>query len=46
MDEDLIPETLLDIDDKMIGGIKERSEMVYPDDGSIMRIDTFEIAGK
>lgn len=46
MNDDLVPENLLDIDDKLIGGIKEHSEMVYPDDGSILRIDNFEIAGK
>lgn len=45
-DEEMIPDSLLDIDDRKIQNIEEKSQMLYPDDNSVMKVDTFEIAGK
>ena len=39
MDEEMIPETLLDIDDRKVSNIQESSQMFYPYDGSVMKVD-------
>jgi len=45
MDEEMLPEQLLDVDDSKIGNINESSQLFYPDDNSIMKVDHFEIGG-
>ena len=42
----MIPETLLDIDDKKIGAIEEKTEQFYLNDGGIIKIDTFTVGGQ
>ena len=46
MDEDLLPERMLDIEDDKVQNIAERSALLYPDDNSTMRVDHFTIGGK
>ena len=46
MDEDLLPERMLDIEDDKVQNIAERSALVYPDDNSTMRVDHFTVGGK
>lgn len=44
-DETLTPVPLFDIDDKKIGVIKDRVQTLTPNDGSMIRIKHYEIAG-
>lgn len=46
MDEDLLPEKMLDIEDDKVQNIAEKSALMYPDDNSIMRVDHFTVGGK
>ena len=46
MDEDLLPERMLDVEDDKVQNISEKSGLMYPDDNSIMRVDHFTVAGK
>jgi len=46
MDEDLLPDRMLDIEDDKVQNIAEKSSLLYPDDNSIMRVDHFTIGGK
>lgn len=46
MDEDLLPDRMLDIEDDRVQNIAERSALMYPDDNSIMRADHFTVGGK
>ena len=46
MDEEMIPDTLIDIDDLKVQNIQERSQMLYPYDGSVMKVDTCSVGGK
>ena len=45
MDEDAMPERMLDIEDDKIQSLQERSGLLYPDDNSIMRVDHFSVGG-
>lgn len=45
MDEELIPEALLDIDDIKVSNIQESSQLMYPSDGSLMKLDTCSSGG-
>jgi hypothetical protein len=45
MDEEMIPETLLDIDDQKVSNIQESSQMFYPYDGSVMKVDSCSAGG-
>lgn len=44
-DDEMIPEQMLQIDDQKIQNISEHSEMFYPGDGSIMKVDTYNVGG-
>jgi len=46
LDEDAMPEKMLDIEDDKVQSISERSGLLYPDDNSIMRVDNFTLGGK
>ena len=46
MDEELLPERMLDIEDDKVQNIAEKSALLYPDDNSIMRVDHFTVGGK
>jgi len=46
MDEDLLPERMLDIEDDKVQNIAEKSALLYPDDNSTMRVDHYMIGGK
>lgn len=41
MDEEAMPERMLDVEDDKIQNINEKSGFLYPDDNSIMRVDQF-----
>ena len=41
LDEEMVPDSLLDIDDQNIGAISEHTQLLYPTDGSIMKVDTY-----
>jgi hypothetical protein len=41
MDDEALPERMLDVEDDKIQSINERSGFLYPDDNSIMRVDQF-----
>lgn len=41
-----MPETLIDMDDKKIQNVREQSQMMYPSDNSIMRVDQYEVGGQ
>ena len=45
MDEDAMPERMLDVEDDKIQSLNERSAFMYPDDNSIMRVDQFTVGG-
>lgn len=45
MDEDLLPERMLDIEDDKVQNISEKSGLMYPDDNSVMRVDHFTVGG-
>ena len=46
MDEEMIPDQMLDIDDLKIQNIEEKSKLFYPRDGSIMKVDTYTSNGQ
>jgi len=46
MDEELLPERMLDIEDDKVQNIAEKAALLYPDDNSIMRVDHFTVGGK
>jgi len=46
MDEDLLPERMLDIEDDKVQNIAEKTVLLYPDDNSTMRVDHFTVGGK
>lgn len=46
IDEDVLPERMLDIEDDKIQSINEKSGFLYPDDNSIMKVDHFSVGGK
>ena len=46
MDDEMIPDTLLDIDDQKVQSISETTDFLYPSDGSVMKVDTYTIGGK
>lgn len=45
LDDELIPEQLIDIDDIKVQSIQERSQMLYPKDGSVIKVDTCSVGG-
>lgn len=45
MDEEMIPDTLLDIDDQKVSSIQEVSQMFYPYDGSVIKVDHCAVGG-
>ena len=46
MDEELLPERMLDVEDDKVQNIAEKSVLLYPDDNSTMRVDHFTVGGK
>ena len=46
MDEELLPDRMLDIEDDKVQNIAEKSLLLYPDNNSVMRVDHFTIGGK
>jgi len=46
MDEEAMPEKMLDIEDDKIQSLQEKAGLLYPDDNSIMRVDHFSVGGK
>ena len=46
MDEDLLPDRMLDIEDDKVQNIAEKTVLLYPDDNSTMRVDHFTVGGK
>ena len=45
MDEDLLPEKMLDVEDDKVQNISEKCCLMYPDDNSIMRVDHYSVGG-
>ena len=45
MDEEMIPDSLLDIDDLKVSSIMENSQLFYPYDGSVMKVDNCSVGG-
>lgn len=45
MDEEMIPDALLDIDDQKVSSIQENSQMFYPYDGSVLKVDHCSVGG-
>ena len=46
MDEDLLPDRMLDIEDDRVQNIAEKTALLYPDDNSVMKVDHFTVGGK
>lgn len=46
LDDEMIPEQMLDIDDLKIQNINEKSQFYYPGDGSIIKVDAFSANGQ
>lgn len=46
MDEEMIPDHLLDVDDSLVQSVRETSQLMYPDDNSVMRVDNFSVGGQ
>ena len=46
MDEEMIPDHLLDVDDSLVQSIREKAELMYPDDNSVLRVDHFSVGGQ
>ena len=42
----MVPDQMIDIDDTKIQNLSEKSQMFYPLDGSIMKVDTFTVGGQ
>ncbi len=45
IDDEMLPDSMLNIDDDIIQSIQENSASLYPDDNSIMRVDHFTVGG-
>ena len=45
LDEEMMPENMLNIEDDKIQSIQENSASLFPDDNSIMRVDHFTVGG-
>ena len=45
LDEEMIPDSLIDIDDLKVSNIQESSQMFYPSDGSVMKVDHCSVGG-
>ena len=45
MDEEMTPDTLLEIDAQKVSSIQEVSQMVYPFDGSVIKVDHCAVGG-
>jgi hypothetical protein len=45
LDEEMVPEALIDIDDLKVSNISENSQMFYPYDGSVMKVDSCSVGG-
>jgi len=41
----MLPDLLLSVDDGKVGNVMEHSELFYPDDNSIMRVDSWAVGG-
>ena len=46
MDEDLLPDRMLEVEDDKVQNISEKCGLMYPDDNSIMRVDHYSVGGK
>jgi hypothetical protein len=46
LDEEAIPNHLINVEDAKIQLITEKSAFMYPDDNSIIRVDHFSVGGK
>mmetsp|Transcript_5576 Transcript_5576/g.4248 ORF Transcript_5576/g.4248 Transcript_5576/m.4248 type:complete len:142 (+) Transcript_5576:1369-1794(+) len=42
----MMPDKMINMDDMPIQSIKEVTQLMYPDDNSIMKVDHFELGGK
>ena len=45
MDEDLLPEPMLNVEDDKVQSINEQMGLMYPDDNSVMRVDHYNVGG-
>lgn len=45
IDDESVPETLLNIEDDKIQSIQEHTASLFPDDNSIMRVEHFTVGG-
>jgi len=45
LNEEMMPENLLNIEDDKVQSIQENSASLFPDDNSIMRVDHFTVGG-
>lgn len=46
LDEENLPQHLLNIEDAKIQCITEKSALMYPDDNSVIKVDHFSVGGK
>lgn len=46
MDEEMLPDRMLDIEDDKVQSLQESTGLLYPDDNSVMRVDHFSIGGQ
>jgi hypothetical protein len=46
MDEEILPESMLRVEDDKIQSISEKNAFLHPDDNSIMRVDHFTVGGR
>lgn len=45
IDEQMLPESMLNIDDDKVQSIQEHCASLFPDDNSVMRVDHFTVGG-
>ena len=45
IDEEMLPESMLSIEDDKVQSIQENSASLFPDDNSVMRVDHFTVGG-
>ena len=45
IDEEMLPDSMLNIEDDKVQSIQENSASLFPDDNSIMRVDHFSVGG-
>lgn len=45
LDDEMIPDSLIDIDDLKVSNVQEHSQMFFPYDGSLIKVDACSVAG-